>query len=340
VNSPTENQPDGGPTPWERYLESIGTKHARDFAREFGMSEAALVASGVGRGVVRLRPRWQEIFAALPSLGRVKTLTRNEHVVLEHWGSYAGEGAIADGPHFDVRLFFRNFAFAFAVDEPGKNGIRSSLQFFDRYGDSIHKVYLEDSARRDALLAIATSFAASSYEVPFEVEPKRLDSPRTDGDPALVRAGWDAMQDTHDFVGLLARLKLGRVQALYLAGDERARKVPNDALGRVLARLAETRLPCMIFVANRGIMQIFIGAIERVKWLGEYVNVLDQGFNLHARERGIAESFIVRKPTVDGTVSSLELYDEAGETLALLFSKRNFGEPESEAWRALLLEVS
>jgi hypothetical protein len=46
--------------------------------------------------------------------------------------------------------------------------------------------------------------------------------------------------------------------------------------------------------------------------MGPWLNVLDPGFNLHLREDLIASAWIVRKPTADGVVSSLELFDAGG----------------------------
>jgi hypothetical protein len=56
-------------------------------------------------------------------------------------------------------------------------------------------------------------------------------------------------------------------------------------------------------------------------------------------EPQIARAWVVRKQTVDGIVTSLELYNDAGESVALFFSKRKPGEAESEQWRALLSQV-
>lgn len=330
----------GAPSLWSEY-QANKTTHARDRAAELGLSEAALVASGTGDGVVCLRPEWQQLWDALPSLGSVKTLTRNDHVVLEHWGSYtAAEQQLPESEAaIDVRLFFRHFRSAFAVEEPGKSGARRSLQFFDRHGDSVHKVYLEDASRHEAYRELVERFRGEQTTA-LSLEPKPTSSPRLDGDAVAVQAAWDELKDTHDFVMLLARLGLARVQALHLAGEARARRVGNDALRRLLTSLAETGSPFMIFVASRGLMQIHSGSIRQVKAIGDWINVLDPGFNLHARESGIVYSYVVRKPTSDGPVTSLELYDAAGETLALLFGKRSFGSPESEAWRALLAPLS
>ena len=53
----------------------------------------------------------------------------------------------------------------------------------------------------------------------------------------------------------------------------------------------------------------------------------------------IASAWVVRKATSDGVVTALELFDEKGEVIALLFGKRKPGQPESEGWRGLIATV-
>lgn len=83
-------------------------------------------------------------------------------------------------------------------------------------------------------------------------------------------------------------------------------------------------------------IQIHSGPVHTIKQYGPWLNVLDPGFNLHVHEPEIAQAWVVRKPTSDGPVSSLELYDAEGESVLYAFSKRKPGQVESEDWRALL----
>jgi len=83
-------------------------------------------------------------------------------------------------------------------------------------------------------------------------------------------------------------------------------------------------------------IQIHSGPVWRVEMIGDWLNVLDPGFNLHLRQDGIASAWIVRKPTADGPVTSLELYDARGDTVAMFFGARKPGIPEQPAWRTLL----
>jgi putative hemin transport protein len=86
-------------------------------------------------------------------------------------------------------------------------------------------------------------------------------------------------------------------------------------------------------------IQIHTGTVTNLKPMGPWFNVLDESFNLHLREDMIASAWIVWKPTEDGTVTSLELFDAAGETIATLFGKRKPGQPEDEAWRAIVADL-
>jgi putative hemin transport protein len=66
--------------------------------------------------------------------------------------------------------------------------------------------------------------------------------------------------------------------------------------------------------------------------------VLDPGFKLHVREDRVATAWVVRKPTASGTITSLEVFDAFGETVLMLFARRDDRAREEEPawWPALL----
>jgi putative hemin transport protein len=103
----------------------------------------------------------------------------------------------------------------------------------------------------------------------------------------------------------------------------------------VLESAAASGLPIMVFVGSPGVVQIHTGPVHNIKAMGPWLNVLDNDFNLHLREDHIVESWVVQKPTPEGPVTSLELYDAHGTQIVQLFGKRKPGIPELEAWRAL-----
>ena len=124
-----------------------------------------------------------------------------------------------------------------------------------------------------------------------------------------LRIAWRAMQDTHEFFGMLGKFKVGRMQALRLVGEEFARELPPRALRSALEAAGADGTPIMIFVGSNGCIQIHSGPIKRLVETHGWFNVLDPAFNLHLREAGVARLFSVRKPTEDGIVTSIEAFD-------------------------------
>ncbi|MFG5410492.1 ChuX/HutX family heme-like substrate-binding protein [Piscinibacter sakaiensis] len=299
----------------------------------------------------RLQPRWPRIVAALPALGRVMALTRNAGCVHEKIGCYErveGEAAVGLvlGTDIDLRVFYRAWAHGFAVHEvhaAGADGVprvQHSLQFFDATGTAVHKVFARPDTDAAAWQALVARFADTDQRPGLSARPaapRPPDRPDAEVDVAAFRADWAALRDTHAFFGLLERHRLGRVQALRLADPRFARPVEPGVAGaarELLQAVAGSALPIMVFVGNPGMIQIHTGPVRRVQVSGPWLNVLDPGFNLHLREDLVASAWLVRKPTVDGLVTSLELFDAEGETLAMLFGERKPGRPELAAWRA------
>lgn len=93
----------------------------------------------------------------------------------------------------------------------------------------------------------------------------------------------------------------------------------------------------MVFIGNRGCIQIHTGLVKNIKMFGaEWLNVLDDEFNMHLRDTAVATAWVVRKPTSDGDVTSLELFDTEGNNLVLFFGRRKPGQPEDENWRSIV----
>jgi putative hemin transport protein len=313
----------------------------RDAAARLGVSEAELLVTG--GNVVRLRPEWPELLDAFKSLGRVMCLTRNEHAVHERKGLFRDIGFFANGamgqvvgPDIDLRIFPTQWAAAFAVRKDDETGASDSIQIFGADGLAMHKVFLQEESDRAAFEKLITDLQTGEQGfTALPLEPPAADRPDSEIDVEGFLAAFRAMEDTHHFFGLLRKFGVGRVQALRLLGGEFAMPVKAGVTGEVLRRASAEKLPIMIFVGNRGCIQIHTGEVDKIVPYGEWINVLDPDFNLHLRESGVASAWLVRKPTKDGVVTSIELYDAAGENIALLFGKRKPGQPEDENWRNL-----
>jgi len=67
-----------------------------------------------------------------------------------------------------------------------------------------------------------------------------------------------------------------------------------------------------------------------------WINIMDPDFNLHLNAWGIGSAWHVTKPTEDGPVNALEVYDAEGEMIVQFFGARKPGQPELAAWMMLL----
>jgi putative hemin transport protein len=313
----------------------------RDAARALGVTEAHLVASLCGRRVTRLEGAFGTLLERMPEITRVMTLTRNESCVHEKTGrfedvSHSGSIGLALGIDIDLRVFLDRWRHGFLVEDPGPG---PSFQFFDAHGEAVHKIYLRDEASREPWSGIVDAFRAADQTPGLRVEPPsaaKPELPDTEIDAPGFREAWAALRDTHEFFGLLRHFHVTRTQALRLADPVFARPLSVDAAARVLQAAAGTDLPIMVFVGNPGCIQIHTGPVERVERAGPWINVLDPTFNLHLREDLVTAAWLVRKPTTDGIVTSIEIFDGRGELIAQLFGARKPGVPEQEPWRDLV----
>lgn len=330
---------------WQRLRTDNPGVRTRDAAAELGVSEAELVATMLGRTAVRLNADADGLLHALTEVGRCMALTRNESAVSEVRGRYGGVelGAHAGqvvGDNIDLRVFLGQWQHLFAIEEPHPHRTserRRSIHVFDRAGTAVHKIYLEPEEDPRTWDAIVASRTANLPLVIERAAPRRVERPDCEIDRAALAAGWDGMTDTHEFFHLLVKHGATRTQALRIAGPERAYEVRGDSIDQVLHESAETGDKIMIFVGNHGCIQVFSGAIQRVVRHGPWLNVMDPDFNLHLRTDRIASSWVVAKPTRAGVVSSLELFDAAGETIAFVFRKRDDRDnAEDPAWRSTL----
>ncbi|WP_334106793.1 hemin-degrading factor [Methylobacillus sp.] len=318
----------------------------REAAQAIGISEGQAIANAIGREAIRLKAPFQDIIADVPKLGRVMALTRNESTVHEKIGTYEnisfGHAGLVLGPDIDLRVFYSYWKHGYAVTEETEKGPQRSLQFYDATGTAIHKIHLKDFSNVDGWNEIVQKHRSDDQTPGQAVEsaqPAPAEKPDSKIDQEGFKATWLAMKDTHDFFPLLRKFGVSRLQGLRLAPEGYAYKVDNISTQKVLEIAAADGTSIMCFVGNPGNIQIHTGPIKNVKEMGPWINVLDETFNLHLRTDLIAESWVVRKPTDDGEVTSLEVYDKDGEIMAQFFGERKPGKPELAAWRNIVAQL-
>lgn len=326
----------------------------RDAAKILNTSEAQLLATGCNDTVTRLDVDFKDFLAKeIPKLGKVKALTRNNEVVHERNGEYLNPSFSKNSPvglfvgeDIDLRIFLNLWKFTFAVSEIARGNERLSIQFFGKDGSAIHKIYLIKESNKEAFFTIKENFKHKIQGIEDEEifseensPEKRNESP----DKNKFQQDWLSLKDTHAFFPLIKKHKVTRLQALELApehdGVKYAKKVSNDVIKNSLEKIAETKTPIMVFVSNKGMIQIHTGPVKKLLEMKEWYNIMDPDFNLHIRTNSIKECWLVKKPTSDGDVNSIEIFNFNEELICTFFGKRKPGIPEDSNWRKIINEL-
>ncbi|GAB4031197.1 hemin-degrading factor [Spirosoma gilvum] len=328
---------------WSAFKAENPKTRIRDAAKQLGVSEAELVATQIGKTVQRLEGDFRELLKEVPSLGYVMALTRNDNIVHERKGvyknvSFRDQTGLVLGPDIDLRLFMSHWHFGFAVNEND----RKSLQFFDQDGLAVHKIYMTDKSDMAAYEMLVQKYlaadqTASIVTIPYPEKTKEATDESVD--VQAFQQDWLAMQDTHEFFGLLRKYKLEREQGLRLAPEGHTEQISVDQLRKIFETASQRELPIMIFASSPGCIQIHTGPVKKLVSTGPWYNVLDPEFNMHLREDQINSIWVTRKPTKDGIVTGLDLFDKGGNTIALIFGKRKPGVPEMKEWQDVVSEA-
>jgi putative hemin transport protein len=334
---------------YKHYVSQNPRSRQRDIARELLTSEAALIDEQCGVQSLRLRTEFAPLIESLPKLGYIMTLMRNDCAVHERKGVYQNvhiNGAmglvIADDKKIDLRLFLSQWKYGYAVREKLGSGERYSLQFFNEAGIAIQKIFLQKESDLQQYQSLVEHYVHEDQVGQIIFKSTIIVKKNTDDaevDQKKLFEDWKAMTNVHQFIEILKRHNVDRQQAFRLVGCDYAEEFSTKKMELVLEQIAERKIPMMCFVGNQGGIQIHSGVINKVKAMGSWLNILDPEFNLHLLETGVAAAWLVRKPTVDGIITALELYDADDRQVAQFFGERKEGQPENTHWQRLAESV-
>jgi putative hemin transport protein len=302
----------------------------------------------IGENVVRLDGEHIALYEAMPLLGPVSVSTGNHVTHITKAGQFAKVGREGDVGlvlgKIDLRVFYSKWAYAFAVRHTQQGMPPAGFHFFDAHGKAITQILLNASSDLQAFETLIDRHAAQNADqAPKFSAPPERSSPTAKKVDAIeieaFRAAWDAMTDPHEFFGLLRRFGISRMQAMRLARADQAHELSADAYRALFQDVVASGLPIMAFIGNAGQIQIHTGPISELETDAQTLLALSPDLALHLKTGLIAETWAVRKPSPDGTVTSVELYDAAGENIAMLFGARKPGRPELEDWRATVARL-
>jgi putative hemin transport protein len=254
-------------------------------------------------------------------------VTRNSACVHEKVGRYgnfrggSGHAAMVFNREIDLRLFPAHWQHAFLVEQPVEGGMRRSVQVFDAAGDAVHKIFLRAGSDLEAWRAAKDALALDNQSPELKVAPRvPTEGPKLAPDQVeTLRRRWAKMTDSHQFLALTKALQMNRLGAYRSVGRPWARPLAPEAFDLALQAAAAQGLQIMVFVGNRGCIQIHSGPVQQLRAMGPWQNVMDPGFNLHLRRDKIAEVWTATKPSRKGDVVSVEAFDAEGMLIAMMF---------------------
>ncbi len=347
-----DNKPAALQTAWNKLKEEKPNLRIRDCADALKVSEAELLATTVGDYTTRLEGEWPLLVKRWPDLGRVMSLTRNNGCVLEHKGPFQKIDIISQGPHtmatvigpIESRIFFHSWKFGFAVQQQTPRGVQRSIQIFDGSGEAVTKIFMLDDqeGKKGSSLEVYDQLVKEfkspnqSQEIEVLAIPAAPTKAIQDVDQHALLEDWENMKDTHDFFGMLRKHQVNRLDAVVISKGKFSYPLRKESLKQMLETSSAQKLPIMVFAGNRGNIQIHQGKVQTIRVMENWLNVLDPDFNMHLREDLVDSAWVVKKPTEDGVVTGIEVFDANKEMIVQFFGLRKPGIPELEKWRELV----
>ena len=325
---------------WKQYRARAADASTADFATFQGLPEATVIAASIGSTAVRLDDDWEDLINSLPDVGRVSVVTRCDGVRHEKTGVFDrimwhAERPVVLDNDINLRIRLENWACGFATREDAAR----SIKVFDQFGAEVMRITPDPSGNIGAFDDLVRSHTSPDQTRSMKIRKPVVaaaEKPDATIDARGLLSDWRSMLDTHDIFALARRYGASRTQAYRLVPDELARQVDTSAFRRLLTAVADAREDVMIFVASPGNVQIHIGTVDDVQTKDRVLAATGPNFRLELIESRIASCWLINKPTTDGDISSLEIFDADGTQLAWVFSKRKPGTPQLASWRPLL----
>jgi len=331
-------------------------KYNMQLASDANLSEGEFINTKLNNEATKLSvSNVKEFISDLERLKETKSITRNQFAVSVQEGSYTNQylngykeinissdaGLVLNPRALDIRIFYRSWNAFFYVHEDKAGKTIKSFQVYDKYGTSVHKVFLIDRTNVDYFEMMIDKYKDNDQH-PYLFQKKEIttndDSKAIEFNSEIDKA-WREMKEVHDFYILMRRFKLTRQQLFNSVSDDLAYKVDNDSIQKILSLAKSNNEELTIFIANTGCVQIFTGLIGKIFIKGEWLNVFNEKNKIHIDYENIYESWVVKKPGEFGFVHSLEVFSESGEQIIQIYGQRNEGEDERESWRRLVKKL-
>lgn len=293
---------------------------ARALARLLGVSEGALQAARLGRGVDTLSMTPCDLVMLLPRLGPLEIASHAPHATLTSrfdgcrvTGSLRRAG-VGDGRSLAMQLLLPCWYWvALSHEDCGDGAVLPCLTIFDRCGRLLHRLHLLAPSRsRRTLVHLYRSDRPPGFTRRIETAGER-----TAPAPPDLSKRWRALRDDADYRALLRRYRLSRLGACRALAGHFSQRLEKERFLLALAGRCRKRQPgaaSLIHTAgahhHRAALEYFHQAHD-----GE-VRLEGDGLTLALESAALDQVWRITRPGSEGLSTRLEAFDRQGRLMA------------------------
>lgn len=289
--------------------------------------------------LIPLKNNWDELLNELKNFGKVTVTTYNDSAYIKKSGiydqlSFSGPVGQALTREIDLRLFLMHWHYGVIARTKTLD-----LYFFDKSGALVHQINI--LAPNDTVIdALSKYFSDDSIDISFENCKTESEKNDEEIDKHGLQCYWKNLNDTYDFFRMLKKFNVSRTQALRLGSPQFVIKIAKESIYRLLKNAVDQDVSIMaIIVGSKGCIQIHTDPISILVQRGPFLIVDEENLYLSLNTDNFKNCYIVKKPTKEGVVTSVEVFNGTGEMIVQFFGERKPGTPELESWRNLLCTI-
>ena len=300
----------------------------RDIASLLNVTEVELIDSHVGvtklesiksfpnlARAIRLKPSWSSITQGIQGFGEVMSLTRNAHAVHENLSfykhaSFTDDVGMVQSDQLTIRLMYEKWEFGYLFEECKSHVLQRSIQFFDEFGTSVHKIFLMPHSHHWFFDKLAKRWADSNQEPGIIVQEKlEHDQQITKGALASI------IEERH---------------------ANQRESINLDVVQSLLRSFVEFKLPLIITVQNDGANQSHDGILGEVRNHNHWLHLINEQFNCHLQLAQMPKICINHHDNP----FLIEMFDKESLLLASIALSTKATPADRQAWEDLLEQVN
>lgn len=263
---------------------------------------------------IRLKPSWSNIIRDAQGFGEVMSLTRNTHAVHENLAFYKRASVSDDigtilSDELAMLLMFDRWEYGYLFEECKSTVLQRSIQFFNEFGEPVHKMFLLPHSHHWYFDEFAKKWADSNQHPGIIVQEK------LEHDPNLGK-------------GVFATM----IEERYANQKE---LVEFEVAQFLLNSAVQAKLPLIITVQNDGAKQSHDGIVDEVREYKDWLHLSNQQFNCHLHLSQTPKIFINHQEDL----YSIEMFDDEGSLLAWISPSPRITQDLKEVWEDLLEQV-